>query len=183
LCHTIIVDEHGKYSAASPDELALVNMAKKYGIEFDKVDKENNIIIHDSTSGNMKVRKFERLHVCEFSSDRKRMSVVVKDEAGKIKLLTKGADSIIELYLNEESKKGKALEYSQKCVDKWSEEGLRTLFIAEKTLSQVEFAEWYTKVKHANLLTENRDEEIEKVDCLIEKNLTLIGSTAIEDKL
>lgn len=82
LCHTIIVDEHGKYSAASPDELALVNMAKKYGLEFEKTDKEGYIIINDTTSGKKVVRKFLRMHVCEFSSDRKRMSVVVKDEGG-----------------------------------------------------------------------------------------------------
>ena len=77
MCHTILVDEEGKYSAASPDELALVNMAKKYGIEFKHTDKDDNMIIEDTTTGSLKKRKFKLLHVCEFSSDRKRMSVVV----------------------------------------------------------------------------------------------------------
>jgi phospholipid-translocating ATPase len=100
LCHTILVDEKGKYSAASPDELALVNAAKKFGIEFVETDKQKNMILKDTTSGVEKTKSFELLHVCEFSSDRKRMSVVVKDERGQIKVLTKGADSIIKLYLN-----------------------------------------------------------------------------------
>jgi phospholipid-transporting ATPase len=35
VCHTIVVDEKkGSYNAASPDELALVNMAKQCGFEF-----------------------------------------------------------------------------------------------------------------------------------------------------
>jgi len=35
------------------------------------------------------------LHIFEFNSDRKRMSVVVKDNNNKIKLITKGADIVI----------------------------------------------------------------------------------------
>jgi P-type E1-E2 ATPase len=36
------------------------------------------------------------LNVLEFNSDRKRMSVIVRDEKGVIKLMCKGADSVIE---------------------------------------------------------------------------------------
>jgi magnesium-transporting ATPase (P-type) len=45
--------------------------------------------------------------VIEFTSDRKRMSVIVKDPFGKIKLLCKGADTVIEerLAKSEENKK------------------------------------------------------------------------------
>lgn len=46
LCHTIILDERtGKYNASSPDELALVNGAKFFGVTFLKRDEENNMII------------------------------------------------------------------------------------------------------------------------------------------
>ena len=49
LCHTIVIDTRkGAYSAASPDELALVNAAKQFGIEFKEIDAENNLILHDS---------------------------------------------------------------------------------------------------------------------------------------
>ena len=40
--------------------------------------------------------EYELLNIIEFSSARKRMSVIVKDSKGEIKLLTKGADSVIE---------------------------------------------------------------------------------------
>jgi phospholipid-transporting ATPase len=41
------------------------------------------------------VHKFELLNVCEFTSTRKRMSVILKDVNGKIILMCKGADSVI----------------------------------------------------------------------------------------
>jgi magnesium-transporting ATPase (P-type) len=42
-----------------------------------------------------KTHKFELLHVCEFSSTRKRMSVVLRKDDGQLILYCKGADSII----------------------------------------------------------------------------------------
>ena len=39
--------------------------------------------------------RYERLHVLEFDSNRKCMSVIVRDSNGRIKLLTKGAESSI----------------------------------------------------------------------------------------
>lgn len=46
LCHTIIVDEKKKtYNAASPDELALVNAAKQFGMEFKGIDKDDNMTV------------------------------------------------------------------------------------------------------------------------------------------
>ena len=47
LCHSIIIDERkGTYNASSPDELALVNAAKFFGVTFEKRDEENNIHIN-----------------------------------------------------------------------------------------------------------------------------------------
>lgn len=40
----------------------------------------------------------------EFNSARKRMSVIVKDEEGKILLLCKGADRLVKLQLNKHHK-------------------------------------------------------------------------------
>lgn len=42
LCHTIIIDARtGKYNAASPDELALVNFAKQYNYTFEDRDGDD----------------------------------------------------------------------------------------------------------------------------------------------
>ena len=92
LCHTIIIDQKTKkYNAASPDELALVNAAKQFGYKFVGRDEEDNLII-DTPNGQ---KSYKLLNVCEFSSTRKRMSVIVRNPEGKIILMSKGADTVI----------------------------------------------------------------------------------------
>ena len=44
---------------------------------------------------------YKLLCVCEFNSTRKRMSIIIKDPEGKIILMCKGADSVIEERLSE----------------------------------------------------------------------------------
>ena len=79
VCHTIIIDgKKGTYNAASPDELALVNFAKQYGFEFKGYDQQDRMTVLVKKTG--RLHKYELLHVCEFTSTRKRMSVIVKDE-------------------------------------------------------------------------------------------------------
>ena len=94
-CHTIIIDERkGTYNSSSPDELALVNAAKQFGYEFIKRDGDNKISIlnkHNNT-----IIEYELLSVQEFTSTRKRMSCIFRDQSGKLILMCKGADSVIE---------------------------------------------------------------------------------------
>jgi phospholipid-translocating ATPase len=74
-----------------------VNGAKDLGFEF--INRDFKKVISVKTPSGIK--KFELLNVLEFTSARKRMSVVVRDlQNKKILLLTKGADSIIENLLD-----------------------------------------------------------------------------------
>ena len=105
VCHTIIVDteknEDGSeaegarltYNASSPDELALTNAARYFGLIFNEHDIDNNVVVRDERTG--KVDKYELLDIIEFTSARKRMTVVVRAEDGRILCMTKGADSVI----------------------------------------------------------------------------------------
>lgn len=48
ICHTIIVEKKDQkliYNASSPDELALVNASRFFGIKFIDRDEDNNIVI------------------------------------------------------------------------------------------------------------------------------------------
>lgn len=95
LCHTIVIDEadgQHSYNSSSPDELALVNAAKFFGIKFKGRDASNNILI-ESQSG--VIEKFKLLDLIEFTSTRQRMSIIVQLPDGKIKLLCKGSDTAI----------------------------------------------------------------------------------------
>lgn len=192
VCHTIIIDEKkGTYNAASPDDLALVNFAKQFGFEFMGKDIDDNVLINEyhidpvtqAKGSKRHEHKFELLHVCEFNSTRKRMSVVMKTSTGKIMLYCKGADSIITELLCAESLNGEIKKKSDEYVTEYALVGLRTLFVAQKEVSQDFYDKWIAEVHNAKNLIEGRDEEVSRVDGLIETEMELIGSTAIEDRL
>lgn len=46
------------------------------------------------------LRAYKLLSILEFSSSRKRMSVIIRTEEGKILLLCKGADRFVNLFLS-----------------------------------------------------------------------------------
>lgn len=94
VCHTIIVEEKNgriNYNSSSPDELALVNAAKYFGYNFKGRDEDSNMIVDNN---GFEV-KYKLLNVIEFTSSRKRMTVIVRTHDGRIKVMCKGADSII----------------------------------------------------------------------------------------
>lgn len=97
--------------------------------------------------------------------------------------MCKGADSVIEQRLSKQSKNSQLFFQTQGHVDRYATEGLRTLFLAERYLDENEFKIWAEKSRVAKLALEDREEEVAKVDELIEVELELIGSTAIEDRL
>ena len=180
LTHTIVIDTStGGYSAASPDELALVNAAKQLGVEFKDIDSDNNLII--TVHG--KMQKYKKLDVCEFNSTRKRMSVIFEDPDGTIVLRCKGADSVIAERLSAASKRDPVYLKNTEFVETVACDGLRTLFLAEKVLDKGTFNTWYEKKKEAMNVVDGREAAVMKVDEEIEKEMELIGTTAIEDKL
>ncbi len=75
------------------------------------------------------------------------------------------------------------LDKTKEYVDSYAEEGLRTLFLAKRKVSASEYFQWNSLFEEALQKVVNRDEEVAKVNEIIEQNLELIGSTAIEDKL
>lgn len=185
ICHTIIADkskEDGSliYNASSPDELALTNAARYFGVVFMERDEDNNIVIFNKNSD--KYYKYKLLNVIEFTSARKRMSVIVKDEeTSKIMVLTKGADSIIIPRLK--SGQEELISKTNRFLNEYANEGLRTLLVAEKEVSQSEYEAWNAQYSTALCQITGREEAVGKVAEKIEKDFTLLGSTAIEDKL
>ena len=85
-------------------------------------------------------KEFEVLQVFEFNSDRKRMSILVRDN-GMLKLLVKGADTKIIQHL-EKNCKQEFLPAIQEKLDAFSKIGLRTLCIAMRIVEEQEYAEF-----------------------------------------
>ncbi|KAG0145463.1 hypothetical protein CROQUDRAFT_45753 [Cronartium quercuum f. sp. fusiforme G11] len=177
-CHTVIPEQKdGKviYQASSPDEAALVAGAEILKHRF-TVRKPQSIIIEVNGAK----QEFEVLNILEFNSTRKRMSSVVRGPDGKIKLYCKGADTVIlERCAPHQPYKETTLAH----LEEYATEGLRTLCIAMRDIPEEEYKPWSLMYEKAAGTVNGRTEAIDKASELIEKNLFLLGATAIEDKL
>jgi phospholipid-transporting ATPase len=182
LCHTVITDakeeEHGRlvYQASSPDESALVNAARLFKVIFKGRDIENNVTLEV----NGKDQIYRVLNLLEYSSERKRMSVVVKCPDGKIRLFTKGADSIVRelITLNKD-----LVSITDSHLLAFAKEGLRTLMIAYKEVDESEYEKWNKEFMDAVTDPEQKEKLLPPILEKMEKDLYLLGSTAIEDQL
>ncbi|KAM7484497.1 hypothetical protein LguiA_000506 [Lonicera macranthoides] len=188
ICHTAIpeLDEDtGKvsYEAESPDEAAFVIAARELGFEFYKRTQASISFNElDPVSGERVERSYILLNVLEFNSSRKRMSVIVRDEEGKLLLLCKGADSVMFERL---AKNGREFEEeTREHVNEYADAGLRTLLLGYRELNEEEYKEFSTKFAEAkNSVSADRETLIDDVAETIEKDLILLGATAVEDKL
>lgn len=183
LCHTVITERTPgdppriEFKAQSPDEAALVATARDCG--FTVIGRSRDDIFVNVMGED---RTYRVLNTLEFNSSRKRMSAIVRMPDGQIKLFCKGADSMIYSRL----KRGIQQELRRSTADHlemFAREGLRTLCIGERDMSEDEYLEWSRDHDLAAQAIQDRDEKLEEVSDRIERELLLLGGTAIEDRL
>ncbi|XP_043717424.1 putative phospholipid-transporting ATPase 9 [Telopea speciosissima] len=189
ICHTAIpkvddeINGNISYEAESPDEAAFVIAARELGFEFHQ-RTQTSISLHelDPVSKMQVERTYKLLNILEFNSERKRMSVIVRNEEGQILLLCKGADSVMFERLGNN---GREFEVqTQEHMNEYADAGLRTLVLANRELSEEEYREFNEKfIEAKNLVSVDRDARIDEVAENIEKDLILLGACAVEDKL
>ncbi|KZP17756.1 Ca-transporting ATPase [Athelia psychrophila] len=178
VCHTVIPEERdGKmiYQASSPDEAALVAGAELLGYKF-HVRKPKSVFVNIQGQS----KEFQILNVCEFNSTRKRMSTVIRTPEGKIKVYCKGADTVI---LERVARNQPYTEKTMLHLEEYATDGLRTLCLAYRDISEAEYAQWATIYNQAAATINGRGDALDAAAELIEKDLFLLGATAIEDKL
>ncbi|KAJ3691977.1 hypothetical protein LUZ60_012327 [Juncus effusus] len=188
LCHTAIPEANEEtggfnYEAESPDESAFLVAAREFGFEFCR-RTQSGVFVREKYSASEEPveREFKVLNLLEFNSKRKRMSVIVRDESGQIILLCKGADSII---FDRLSKNGRAYEpETTRHLNEYGEAGLRTLALSYRILEEKEYSDWNSEfIKAKTSIGADRDAQLERVADLMERELILVGATAVEDKL
>ncbi|PIN09078.1 Phospholipid-translocating ATPase [Handroanthus impetiginosus] len=188
LCHTAIPEVNQEtdeitYEAESPDEAAFVIAARELGFEFFE-RTQTSISLHelDFESGRKVDRSYTLLHILEFSSARKRMSVIVKNAENQLLLLCKGADSVMFELLSKDVQDFVATTMDH--IKRYAEAGLRTLVVAYRELSEEEFRSWEEEFLTAQTsVSGDRDALVELAAEKIERDLILLGATAVEDKL
>ncbi|MGH0164208.1 UNVERIFIED_CONTAM: hypothetical protein FKN15_047083 [Acipenser sinensis] len=176
------------YEAESPDEAALVHAARAYKCTL-RARTPDQLTVHLAAVGDL---NFQLLHILPFDSVRKRMSVVVRHPVtGQVVVYSKGADSVVMDLLDSSPKDdiqlekilSKIKEQTQKHLDDYAREGLRTLCIAYKVLSDAEYEEWLKLHFLAETSIDNREELLLESAVKLEANLILLGATGIVDRL
>ncbi|PIM99982.1 P-type ATPase [Handroanthus impetiginosus] len=188
ICHTVLPEgdespEKIRYQAASPDESALVTAAKNFGFFFYKRSPTTIYVreSHVEKMGKVQDVPYEILNVLEFNSTRKRQSVVCRYPDGRLVLYCKGADTVIYERLVDGDNELKRI--TREHLEQFGASGLRTLCLAYRNLSSDVYESWNEKYIQAKSSLRDREKKLDEVAELIEKELILIGCTAIEDKL
>ncbi|KAL5118976.1 phospholipid transporting ATPase [Pleosporales sp. CAS-2024a] len=183
LCHTVVTERTPgdppkiEFKAQSPDEAALVATARDVGFTF--VGRQDDRLILNVMG---EERRYQVLNTLEFNSTRKRMSAIIRMPNGKIILFCKGADSMIySRLIPDEQRQLRATTGEH--LEMFAREGLRTLCIAQREISDEEYQEWNRDYDIAANAVTGREEKLEEVSDRIENQLWLIGGTAIEDRL
>ncbi|XP_076140225.1 phospholipid-transporting ATPase ID [Alosa pseudoharengus] len=180
LCHTVMPEELSdgglNYQAQSPDEGALVTAARNFGFVFRSRTPESITVVELD-----QVTTYELLAVLDFNNVRKRMSVIVRCPEGKLTLYCKGADTIIYERLHPSC--SKLMKVTTEHLNEYAGEGLRTLALAYKDLDEDYFKSWRKRHYEASTAMDSREEKLDAIYEEIEKDLMLLGSSAVEDKL
>ncbi|ETW01319.1 hypothetical protein H310_06882 [Aphanomyces invadans] len=175
LSHCVMIDANHAFAASSPDDLALVRAAKLFGFVFAERTR-GSILLHLPKGG--RTEEYHVLAVFEFTSARKRMSVVVKanDADDYVHVLCKGADSMLRPRLRNDA----WIDATQTQLQSFASEGLRTLVIASKQVALDTWTRFDSEYQQAQLHDPGL---VERLQDAMEQDLTLLGATGIEDRL
>uniref|UniRef100_A0A674EZA1 Phospholipid-transporting ATPase n=1 Tax=Salmo trutta TaxID=8032 RepID=A0A674EZA1_SALTR len=166
-------DDNRTYQASSPDEVALVRWTESVGL---------TLVNRDLTSLQLKtpagqVLTYYILQIFPFTSESKRMGIIIREETtGDITFYMKGADvamaSIVQYndWLEEE-------------CGNMAREGLRTLVVAKKSLSEEQYTDFENRFNQAKLSIHDRALKVAAVVESLEREMELLCLTGVEDQL
>lgn len=194
LCHNVTpTTEEGddgrlvkSYQASSPDEIAIVRWTESVGLRLASRDRKSMVL--ESTETGRAVVKVRILDIFPFTSDGKRMGIIVQFyeklqcgvpslDSSEIWFYQKGADTVMGSIVA-------ANDWLDEETANMAREGLRTLVVGRKRLSPAEYQEFSTRHQEASLAINGRDAGMQAVvSRYLEHDLELLGVTGVEDKL
>ena len=193
LCHNVTPttdEEDGvkvtSYQASSPDEIAIVQYTQEVGLKLSHRDRQS-IVLESTHSGEVVVR-VRILEIFPFTSDSKRMGIIVQFEHNSEVLDSPKDDSEIWFYQKGADTVMSAIVAANDWLDEetanMAREGLRTLVVGRKRLSSQQYQEFTAKYKQASLALQGRDLGMANVVSEhLERDLELLGVTGVEDRL
>ncbi|KAH8821424.1 P-type ATPase-like protein [Xylogone sp. PMI_703] len=193
ICHNVTPTEEDvngqavtTYQASSPDEIAIMKWTEAVGLRLVHRDRKG-MTLQSVDSGRTVVR-VRILEIFPFTSDSKRMGIIVQfeegqenssknPEGGEIWFFQKGADTVMTSIVA-------ANDWLDEETANMAREGLRTLVVGRKKLSIPQYNEFSAGYKEASLAISGRDAGMARViSQYLERDLELLGVTGVEDKL
>ncbi|KAH8255481.1 hypothetical protein KR038_004257 [Drosophila bunnanda] len=171
-------DTEHQYQAASPDEIALVKWTEQVGLTLIARDLNTMTLqVKTPNDDNDILLHYQILQLFPFTSESKRMGIIVREsKTGQITFYLKGADvvmsSIVQYndWLSEES-------------GNMAREGLRTLVVAKKVLTEEQYSDFEMRYNAARLSITDRVAKVAAVTESLERELELLCLTGVEDRL
>jgi phospholipid-translocating ATPase len=177
VCHNVTptLDEldNMQYQAASPDEIAIVQWCALVGLHL--VHRDRHTLRLKTADGD--ILTYDILRIFPFTSESKRMGIVVRTDGGEIWFYLKGADSVMQKLVV-------ANDWMEEECANMAREGLRTLVIGRRRITQELWSEFEEAFHAAD--TQLADRDIAKsavVAKYLEHGLEILGITGVEDKL
>ncbi|XP_044599951.2 probable phospholipid-transporting ATPase IIB isoform X3 [Equus asinus] len=166
-------DENRTYQASSPDEVALVQWTESVGL---------TLVNRDLTSMQLRTPGGQILTYCilqmfPFTSESKRMGVIVRDEAtAEITFYMKGADVAMSTIVQYN-------DWLEEECGNMAREGLRTLVVAKRALTEEQYQDFESRYSQAKLSVHDRMLKVAAVVESLEREMELLCLTGVEDQL
>ena len=179
----MVTEEKGeiKYIGTSPDDLELLKTAASQGYKLIKNSVNKKVL---KIGKNGKIIEFEVLNILGFTSERKRMSIIVRDPSdSRIKVFCKGADCEIVKRLEKGELQKNSFKLITNSIEEFSKLGYRTLMVAYKYIDEMDYQVWMDRLKKEELNLHNKAYFIDKCYDIMESDFELLGGTVVEDQL
>ncbi|XP_022108719.1 probable phospholipid-transporting ATPase IIB isoform X2 [Acanthaster planci] len=161
------------YQASSPDEVALVSWTEDMGLALVKRDL-NSMSLRTPTGD---IHNYSILQIFPFTSETKRMGIIVREEeTGQIYFFMKGADTVMSSIVQYN-------DWLEEECGNMAREGLRTLVVGKKILTEDQYADFEHRYHQAKLTIVDRAAKVAAVVESLERDLELLCLTGVEDKL
>ncbi|XP_072426945.1 probable phospholipid-transporting ATPase IIB isoform X2 [Chiloscyllium punctatum] len=166
-------DENRTYQASSPDEVALVQWTQSVGLTL--VSRDLSSMQLKTPSG--QILPFIILQVFPFTSESKRMGIIVRDDSsGEITFYMKGADVVMSSIVQYN-------DWLEEECGNMAREGLRTLVVAKKSLTEEQYQDFENRYNQAKLSVHDRSLKVAAVVESLEREMELLCLTGVEDQL
>ncbi|THD25645.1 Phospholipid-transporting ATPase [Fasciola hepatica] len=161
------------YQASSPDEVALVSWTATVGITL--VYRDQHYMCLRLPNGT--VCSYDVLNLFPFSSESKRMGIILRDRTTrKVTFYVKGADTIMKTLVS-------YTDWLDDEAGNLAREGLRTLVVASRQLTEEQYEDFAKRYHTAKMSVVDRVEKMQAVVATLETELDVLCLTGVEDKL